>query len=247
MSRVAIISAMPGELKPLVRGWRHERADGVDLWRWSFQDESGVDGEWIAVCAGAGADAARRAFAAAERCGPLDRVISTGWAGALSEDYQPGQAFWAAGTIDALTGERFAAAEPFAAEPSNVWLVTSPRVADAAEKQRLASTYGAALVDMEAAAVARLAEARGIPFACVKGVSDGFRERLPDLNRFIGAHGQFLLARFILFAVFRPWCWPALQRMGENSSKAAQAIAAALLANLDPSGVIRNRNGYPNR
>ena len=247
MSRVAIIAAMPGELKPLVRGWRHERADGADLWRWSFQDESGVDGEWIAACAGAGADAARRAFAATERYGALDRVISTGWVGALSEDYQPGKIYWAAGTIDARTGERFAAAGSIAADPSDLWLVTSPCVADAAEKQRLASTYGAALVDMEAAAVARLAEARGIPFACLKGVSDGFRERLPDLNPFIGPQGQFLLARFILFAVFRPWCWPALLRMGENSTKAAQAIEAALLENLDPSGVIRNRNGYPNR
>ena len=247
MSRVAVIAAMAGELKPLVRGWRHERAGGADLWRWKFQDESGAEGEWIAACAGAGTNAARRAFAAAEQGGPLDRVISTGWVGALSEDFQPGKNYWVAGTIDAQTGERFAATEPFAAGPSDLWLVTSPCVADAAEKQRLAGTYGAALVDMEAAAVARLAEARGIPFACLKGVSDGFRERLPDLNRFIGPQGQFLLARFILFAVFRPWYWPALLRMGENSTKAAQAIREALLANLDPTGVIRNQNGYPNR
>ena len=30
----AIIAAMTGELKPLVRGWQHERRNGVDLWRW---------------------------------------------------------------------------------------------------------------------------------------------------------------------------------------------------------------------
>jgi hypothetical protein len=42
MTRVAIIAAMPAELKPLVRGWRHERRNGVDLWRWRF-DEGRMD------------------------------------------------------------------------------------------------------------------------------------------------------------------------------------------------------------
>jgi adenosylhomocysteine nucleosidase len=242
MNRIAIIAAMPGELKPLVRGWSHTHASGVDLWRWSYRNQFEEPCEWIAACAGAGVDAAARAFAAAEACGPVDCVISTGWVGALGDDYQPGKAYWVAGAIDLRTGERFASEEP-----SNLWLVTSPRVADAAEKQRLATAYGAALVDMEAAAVARLAAMRGLPFLCLKGVSDGFRERLPDLNRFLSPDGRFRLAHFVLFALFRPWCWPALRRMGENSTKAAQAIRASLLANLDPSGELRNRNGYPSR
>jgi hypothetical protein len=59
---VAIIAAMPGELKPLTRGWRHVRSNGVDLWRWRFDG-----GEWIAACAGAGVEAATRAFAEVER------------------------------------------------------------------------------------------------------------------------------------------------------------------------------------
>ncbi len=33
MGRIAIIAAMPGELKPLVRGWQHQRSNGGDLWR----------------------------------------------------------------------------------------------------------------------------------------------------------------------------------------------------------------------
>lgn len=242
MSRTAIIAAMPGELKPLVRGWSHTYASGVDLWRWSYRNQFNEPSEWIATCAGAGVDAAARAFAAAEAGVPIDCVISIGWVGALSDDFLPGKAYWVAGAIDMRTGERLAAEEP-----SNLWVVTSPRVADAAEKQRLADAYGAALVDMEAAAVARLAAMRGIPFLCLKGVSDGFRERLPDLNRFLSPQGRFRLAHFVLFALFRPWCWPALLRMGENSTKAAQAIRASLLANLDPSGELRNRNGYPSR
>jgi adenosylhomocysteine nucleosidase len=296
MSRVAIIAAMPGELKPLVRGWLHERRNGVELWRWRFDE-----GEWVAACAGAGVDAASRAFAETEKDGPVSLVISTGWAGALSEEFKPGQAYWLSGVVDARTGERFvfagdaserealkghcfsravetpnrdaalaadgilgsgeifpkglkpgtsnlpaigrAQAVPF---QSDSWLVTSPMVANQAEKQRLAAAYGAALVDMEAAAVARLARMRGIPFCCNKGVSDGCGEKLPDFNNFIAPDGRFRIVKFVLFAVFRPWYWPVLVRMGGNGKKAAQQIAESLLDFLDERETIRKRNGYPN-
>ena len=126
-----------------------------------------------------------------------------------------------------------------------IWLVTSPKVAGAAEKQRLAAAYGAGLVDMEAAGVARLAQMRGIPFYCIKGISDGYTDQLPDFNRFISANGKFSLIRFIPFALLRPWYWLALARMGENSRVAAQAIKEAILDFLDERAYIRRRNGYP--
>jgi adenosylhomocysteine nucleosidase len=124
--------------------------------------------------------------------------------------------------------------------------VTSSRVAGAGEKKRLAATYEAALVDMEAAGVARLAKMRGIPFYCVKGISDGPSDQLPDFNSFISPDGQFKLARFVVFAVLRPWHWPALMRMGETSKKAARNIAQSLLNLLDERGSASKRNDYPN-
>jgi adenosylhomocysteine nucleosidase len=237
MTRVAIIAAMPGELKPLVRGWQHESRSGVDLWHWRSDE-----GEWIAACAGAGVQAATRAFAEVEKTGPLDQLISTGWGGALREDLTPGQVCHVSTIIDARTGERFVASGP----TDDCWLVTSPKVADASEKQRLAATYGAALVDMEAAAIARLAQMRGIPFYCIKGISDGYSDQLPDFNRFLTPDGHFQLVRFAVFCLLRPWHWPALIRMGENSRKASIRIAESLLDILDRLGHIRNRNGYPN-
>jgi adenosylhomocysteine nucleosidase len=236
MTRTAIIAALPAELKPLTRGWQHERSNGVDLWRWSFDG-----GEWIAACAGAGVNRAAKAFAEVEKSGELDSVISTGWAGALREELVPGQTYDVSTVIDARTGERFVTTGP----PNDCWLVTNSRVADAAEKQRLASTYEAALVDMEAAGVARLARMRGIPFYCIKGISDGYSDHLPDFNRFISTDGQFQLLRFVFFALVRPWHWRALIRMGENSSKAARSIAASVLDLLDERGNIRKLNGYP--
>jgi adenosylhomocysteine nucleosidase len=255
-SRVAIIAAMPGELKPLVRGWPHEKHNGVDLWRWRFDE-----GEWVAACAGAGQQAATRAFSEIEKDGAIDRVISVGWAGALSESFVHGKAYGVSGVIDMRTGERFAAevaGEPADKSPRsqnrdlghparlrNLWLVTSPRVADAEEKRRLADAYDAGLVDMEAAAVARLAAMRRIPFHCIKGVSDGFVDHLPDFNRFLSPAGEFRLAPFILFALLRPIYWPSLIRMGENSKQASQSIAECLFDFLDERAYIRKRNGYP--
>ena len=237
MTRVALISAMPGELKPLVGKWPHSKRDGVQFWAQRTEEE-----EWIAACAGAGQEAATRAFAALEDGGPIDLVLSIGWAGALRADVLPGSAHNVAGVIDARTGERYLCD----AGAGDLWLVTSPYVADEFEKRRLANTYHAALVDMEGAAIARLAAMREIPFYCIKGVSDGVRARLPDFNRFLAQNGRFRLWAFVLFAVLRPWYWPALIRMGENSRKAAQNIAQSLFDFLDERGHVRKRNGYPN-
>jgi adenosylhomocysteine nucleosidase len=221
MRRTAIIAAMPGELAPLVRGWRREQRAGLVVWR-----QSEGEREWLATCAGAGQQAATRALAALEQVGRLHAVFSLGWVGALDASYVPGKAYTVAGVVDAQTGERFSAVD---ADANSPWLVTSPIVADAEEKQRLASAYGAGLVDMEAAAVARLAAMRAIPFRAIKGVSDGFHDTLPDFNRFISPDGVFHIGRLILFVLPRPWLWPALIRMGENSKSASLRMAEMAL------------------
>jgi adenosylhomocysteine nucleosidase len=225
VTRTAIIAALAGELKPLVVGWKHDSRDKVDLW--SHRDEN----LYVAACAGVGQAAATRAFAAIERDAPIDLVFSIGWAGALTADLMPGSVHNVAGVIDVQTGERFLCD----AGAGDRWLATSPKVADEVEKRRLAASYGAALVDMEAAAVARLAGMRGIPFYCIKGISDGFTDKLPDFNHFM-RDGQFEMARFVLYALLRPWYWPALARMGENSKKASQHIAESLYDFLDGRG-----------
>ena len=236
MTRVAIVAAMPGELKPLVRGWPSSTRGNIHFWAQRTEAE-----EWIAACGGAGQAAATRAFAAIEDGGPIDLLISYGWVGALTADIPGGSAHNVAGVIDARTGERFNCD----AGTGDRWLVTSPVVADEAEKQRLAAAYPADLVDMEAAAIARLALMRGIPFYCFKGVSDGFHDKLPDFNRFIRPDGQFDMAGMVLFSILRPWHWPSLMRMGENSRKASQSMCEAVLDFLNAQGDTEQRNGDP--
>ena len=186
----------------------------------------------IAACSGMGADAARRAFVAAEAKGALDLVISVGWAGALSLDIRSGEARKLSAIIDAKTGERFrffsGAQRPESSPQAE--LVTSARVADPREKARLRSSYpNAVMVDMEAATVARLAEMRGIPVACIKGVSDDVGARLPDLNPYISAGGQLRLIPFLAHLAVRPRYWKAIAELNRNSSTAARAMCDLII------------------
>jgi len=221
--RIAIIAALPGELKPLVKGWRRGGADATGARKWIFS--RGPD-TWIAVCAGMGAEAALRAYAVAVSDGPVDMLLSVGWAGSLHAGVPPGTVQVPTVVIDAQTGEQFNLTEG-----KRKWrLVTTARVADAAEKTRLAATYrGAVLVDMEAATVARLAAMHEIPLLCIKGVSDAADATLPDLNPFIDDRGQMRMARFLAYIAVRPRYWPSLLHLGKNSARAADAMRDLIL------------------
>lgn len=240
--RIGILAALPGELRPLVRGWQRmpaARGSGISIWQRGRNVHGGED-EVIAVCAGMGAPAARRAFVAAEFLGSLDVVLSVGWAGALTEGYEPGQCFQASEVIDAQTGERFGLTRG----ERKLRVVTTVRVADAAEKRRLAATYGAVLVDMEAAVVARLAQMRGIPIVCLKAVSDGVEAVLPDLNPFIDISGRMRIVPFLAHVALRPGYWRALGQLGRNSAAGAKALAGQVEAFLLDKDVDRlNRTG----
>lgn len=216
--RIGIIAALPGELKPLVRGWERQRTGvkGISVWT----TVRGAD-ELIAVCGGMGADAAMRSVSGAEFMGALDLVLSVGWAGALEPAMKTGECYCPSEVIDVQTGERYQVAE----DSSPLRLVTVAQVVGSDEKRRLHQSYGAALVDMEAATVARLAQMRDIPLRCFKAVSDAPDATLPDLNRFIDAHGQMRMLRFLAHVAVRPRFWGSLIRLGGHTSTAARAIA----------------------
>jgi adenosylhomocysteine nucleosidase len=225
MRRVGIIAAMPGELKPLVQGWKPlPLPHGENAWQGNIQGAA-----CIAVCAGMGKAAAERACAIAMREAPLNTLVSMGWAGALSCGLQPGDAYVVNEVVDSASGEAFPTQSP--ARQGNAppfRLVTIDHVALAAEKRRLGLSYQAVLVDMEAATVARFARSQGIPFYCLKAVSDTASEVLPDFSRYTDTQGQLQLAALLAHVAIRPRYWPGLARIGKNGRKGAYAMASAL-------------------
>lgn len=218
--KIAILAAVPLELKHLVRGWERVRSGGahVSLWRRE------TDGDTVvAACAGMGADAARRAFAAAEKDAPVDLVISVGLAGATEPSLHPGQVVVLSEVIDSRTGERFTLTKG----KRRLRIATLPHVADAQEKKRLLATYGAVMVDMESATIARMAQQRGIPMCCIKAISDESTAVLPDINPYL-RDGQLRLLPFLCSVALRPGSWRPLLNLGRNSGIAAKRLAEAI-------------------
>jgi len=101
-------------------------------------------------------------------------------------------------------------------------------VASPAQKAKLAESFDAQAVDMEASAVAMAARAHGIRFAATKVISDELHFEMPAMARFIDANGRFRTARFALFVSLRPWLWRRVARLASNSSKAQKALGTHL-------------------
>lgn len=227
---IAIIAALPGELKPLVsppRGTRWQRlkaSKGTVLWEHQHDG-----GRWLAACSGMGGHRAAIALQEIERYAPVDVICSIGWAGALDPSLSAGSVWHVAQVIDTQTGERFPT-EEHAKNHSHHWpvLATTARVADSEEKARLAVSYGARLVDMEAATLARIALARGIPFYCLKAVSDETEARIPDLNPFILPDGKIHMLPFLAHIAVRPGSWQGVVRLGRHSALASRHLADAV-------------------
>jgi adenosylhomocysteine nucleosidase len=216
--RVAIIAAMPVELKELARTWpRQSVAAGTataQIW-WSNTA--------VAACAGMGPQQAIRALAAVRSVADVRAVVSIGFAGALQEASVPGDVFLPSMVIDSNTGERIRTA---AGDGST--LVTIARMADAEEKQRLAETYGAHCCDMEAAGLARHCVAAGLPFYALKAISDDIDFSLPALEKFTTRDGQFRTAAFVAHVLLRPALWHKLVQLQRGSAAASHALAAAV-------------------
>jgi adenosylhomocysteine nucleosidase len=122
---------------------------------------------------------------------PAEAVVSTGICGALRPDLATGDVVVA---DFVLAGERRFAARPVAGPAAwRTGTVCSAGhvVRFPGEKAKLAES-GASVVEMEAAGVAERAAAHGLPFYCVKAVSDLADETMVnDFNKALRNDGQF--------------------------------------------------------
>jgi nucleoside phosphorylase len=93
------------------------------------------------------------------------------------------------------------------------------------EKSGLART-GAIAVEMEAEALAERAESWGVPFYCVRIVTDTAAEVLPlDFNALRDADGRFRRSRILLAALRRPGVLvPRLMRLDRRCRDASVVL-----------------------
>ncbi len=214
---IAVIAALEREVSGLVRGWERRELTGRKM-VFSGQDV-------VVACAGMGAARASLAVEAALAMGGVSELISVGVAGACDPALKVGDVVRAGVVVDALTGERFG-------DGVGSVLVTGASVASVAEKRRLWNSYGASAVDMEAAAVGRIARGHGLRFRAIKAISDEAGFELEGLEQFATADGQFREGAFAVHSALRPWTWGDVVRLARNSGRAVEALTEALKAEL---------------
>lgn len=217
MPETAIIAALEREVAPLLKNaWAAKKEYAGRTFTFYEQREI------VIVCGGIGIEPARRAAEAVIALYHPAVLHSVGFAGALVPELHVGDILVPSTVIDARDGSRIEV------EAGNRVLLTFGSVAGAKQKASLAHAYTAHAIDMEAAAVAAAACARGLRFRATKVISDDFDFEMPEMDRFVDPQGQFKTASFVVFTALRPWLWRRMLALARNSKKAAKALAAYL-------------------
>jgi adenosylhomocysteine nucleosidase len=166
--------------------------------------------------------------------------ISSGLAGALRSAYGIGQVLAArrittegGRSADARDGvlDSSSALVSFA-EESGATIVdrfyTAQRAISRADEKRYLGKRADA-VDMESFEIVLEAQAFGVPAIAIRAISDGVDEDLPlDMNRIFSDEGQLSIPRVVGQVALHPQSLPGLVKLGQQSKKAAGALAQFL-------------------
>jgi len=205
VARAEALSEMPGA------GWaRSARLGAHDL---------------LLVANGAGSRRVAAAIDAALSGFCADALVSAGFCGAVAPEL--GLAEIVVATEVANDHASYAVAPLEAAANHRRGVVrTIDHIAQTAEEKRIWRSTGAIAVEMEAAAAAQRAQTLGLPFYCIKAVSDLADETLAiDLNAALRPDGHFdtikILGSTLRHPVVRV---PALLRLRSRAVRAANSL-----------------------
>lgn len=231
--RVAIISAMPSELQPVVRMLRLQRA-GEQAGTPVYAGTSG-EVEVVATSTGVGPELALTATRRLLRSTRPVRVIVCGIAGGLPPVSVVGDLIVPEAVIDKATGERFVATAA-----GDVALHGVIRTGDALD-YRLDDHDVAALcragiiaLDMETAAIARVCREHGVPWSAFRAISDlaGTASLGPDVMALVNPDGRPRVLRSLGYLLTHPRRIPELMRVGRDARTASHKAARAAVASV---------------
>ena len=233
---VLFVASEAAELKPLAGHLENLRKLN---WPIDYAYEGITGGRRFLLAAnGAGSKLAMQATEIAIRAisnadlssSQLEAVVSTGFCGALDPALKIGDIVSAQEVFDFATGERYPCVELSDAVRGIV--LSQDRIAnDAAEKQLLFAKTGACAVEMEAAGVAARSKRAGLPFYCIKVISDVATESFAlDLNRMRTTDGRVARGKIIVHALMRPNLLPGLFRLKRRTDEVARVLGEFLVS-----------------
>jgi adenosylhomocysteine nucleosidase len=222
---VLLVAAEPREFRGILARAHNAKPAAVAA---DWARLAAIGGETALLVAN-GAGAARAAAAVDAACDFLhpDRVVSTGFAGALDPALGLSAVVVATSIRMPGSGEEFPALPVCcgAAFISGA-VCTVDHIAGTAAQKAALFHGGAIAVEMEAAGVAARARARGLPFHCVRAITDLANENLAnDFQAVLRPDGHFGTIAILRAAFRHPRSrLPELVRFAGRSDRAALAL-----------------------
>jgi adenosylhomocysteine nucleosidase len=161
-------------------------------------------------------------------------VINAGFAGALNEDLHVGDLVLATEVVTS-DGQSWPTTWP-GDLPPGAWqppvrrgrLVTVTELVLGPQKLELGKKHQALAAEMEGAKVARMCAQRGVPFGCVRAISDDVNARIsPRLASLLMGKGPFIF-RLLPAVVAQPRVVVELARLARDTRRAARQLGKAL-------------------
>ena len=167
----------------------------------------------------------RQSAAAARVCDDPAAIISVGFCGALDSDLTIGDVIVADKVF--FSSQMFDCRPVFTSAKFRRGAICSSAriVATAKEKEQFRGS-GAIAVEMEAGGIATFAKDHGLPFYCVRTVSDLAEESFcNDFNAALGPDGRFRVGQLLGSALLKPHRrFPELWRLKQRCDLAAERL-----------------------
>jgi len=228
--RVAVLAPMKPELKAIVKSFSLEPTPDDPVF-----SHAGRAGSWgvAALVTGMGPALAREATRKALAAGPFDHVMVIGIAGGLDPGLPVGS-LMVPGRVQLYPDGPEFQAHPLPPREAQGALMTTDGLFDNDKVWQPILERGFGAVDMEAAGVAEVCEAEGIPWSIYRGISDRPDEHIVDqavfsLSKPDGSADPVAVAKYLARDPRRAKALTHLNRcMQEAASLAADAAYADL-------------------
>ncbi len=168
----------------------------------------------------------------------VNSLISWGCAAALDKALKPGDLVVAVSLVDTdklwldLDNNGWAnhvqatlAKQPLVTARVGTLAESENIIVTSREKGQLASASGAIAVDMESAAIAKVAKLHGLPFLAVRAVADPLDMDLPKaVSHALNGQGEVILRKLLMFLLLHPSELPGLVKLGLHFNDARNTL-----------------------
>jgi adenosylhomocysteine nucleosidase len=216
--------------------YRKEKAAGFTLYRFSVQ-ESPV----VLIESGMGPKHAAQATQTVIELAAPRLILNFGFTGAVLPGTEVGDLVLAERVLLLEQGRLSEAPQPdralgalllqgCVAAPFNLYRGSFVTAASIMNKKEVGESLGSGvdrpMLEMETAAVLRVADQAGIPVVAVRGVSDAADDELGfSLEEFCDAELRISLPRIVRCIARKPWIIPQLVQLAGNSKRAGKNLA----------------------